>query len=79
VLLPCQGPEGHRKEWQAKKGQQLGLIAVWHNAAALETASYAGKREVLATLRIRAVVYGRDDYKIVAPPATNAHIAIGNS
>lgn len=55
------------------------MIAVWHNAAALETASYAGKREVLATLRIRAVVYGRDDYKIVAPPATNAHIAIGNS
>ncbi len=57
----------------------MGLIAIWRNAAALDTASYAGKREALAALKIRALVYGRDDYMIVAPPATNARIASGNS
>ncbi len=59
--------------------RRTGLIALWRNAAALDTASYEGKREALAALGIRALVYGRDKYRIIAPREVGARTAIASS
>jgi hypothetical protein len=56
-----------------------GLIALWRNAAALDTAGYEGKREALAVLGIRALVYGRGQYRIVAPREEGLPIVYGSS
>ena len=71
--------EVQQRERQTTKGRQIGPITIRRNVAALDTASDAGKREALAALGIRAVVYGRDDDKSVAPPNTRQVTIIGNS
>ena len=49
------------------------------NHVVLETASYVGKREALATLNSENVAYGRNDYPVVVPPAVHSATLIGSS
>ena len=52
---------------RALAGAGARVTIAGRNAAALDTAGYEGKREALALLGIRALVYGRGRYRIVAP------------
>ncbi len=66
-------------EWREALDRRAGLIALWRNAAALDTADYNGRREALAVLGVRALVYGRGKYRIVTPREPGTRIVIGSS